>query len=351
VSELRVLILGYGFAGAWIHDPLIRSLPELTVTGVVTSDTERRQLAESRHPGVEVFPSSDAAFDTPYADIAVVATPNEHHVGLTLAAFEAGMDVVVDKPLASTAEDCDILIRAGERLGRTLSVFHNRRWDGDYLTIRRLVAEGRLGTVHRMTSRFDRWVPDPTMGWRDTAPEDGGGLLLDLGSHLVDQAIRLLGPVSQVYSELRILHEERKSEDDVFIALTHTSGASSHLHAGSLEGDPSLRFMVSGSEGTYVKRGKDVQEERLLAGSAVIAGEIGVEPRVAWGRLVRGDDSEPVETVPGDWSTFYRELVAHLTEGAPMPVSVAEAREVLVVLDAARSSDRLGEVVTIEDIR
>jgi predicted dehydrogenase len=342
-----VLILGYGFAGAWIHDPLIQSVPGLTVRGVVTSDPERRNLAKSRHPGSSVFPNSDAAFEAADADIAVVATPNQHHVPLTLTAFEAGMDVVVDKPLASTAEDCDILIRAGERLGRSLSVFHNRRWDGDYLTVSKLVGEGRLGMVHRMTSRFDRWVPKPSLGWRDAAPEDGGGLLLDLGSHLVDQAIRLLGPVSRVYSELRTLHERRQSEDDVFIALTHMSGASSHLYAGSQEGDPSLRFRVSGSEGTYLKRGKDIQETLLLAGSVVIPSETGVEPSDSWGKLIRGDDSEAVETLPGDWATFYRALFTHITGATPPPVSGAEAREVAAILDAARASDRRGEVVAL----
>jgi len=345
VSRLRVLILGYGFAGAWIHDPVIRSVPELVVTGVVTSDPKRRRLAESRHPGVTVFSTPEDAFEKAEADVAVVATPNHRHVELTLAAFEAGMDVVVDKPLASTAGECDRLVEESRRQGRSLAVFHNRRWDGDYLTIKRLVDEGRLGAVHRLTSRFDRWLPNPSPGWRDTTPEQGGGLLLDLGSHLVDQAIRLLGPVSRVYAELRTLHPSRQSDDDMFVALTHSSGATSHLYAGSHEGDPSLRFRVSGSEGTYLKRGKDVQEERLLAGVLPVPGETGVEPREAWGRIFRGEDSEEVETVPGDWSAFYRDLVAHLTEGASLPVSGTEAREVLTVLDAARSSDLSGEVV------
>lgn len=345
MTPLRVLVFGYGLAGAWIHDPLIRAVPGLAISAVVTSNPQRQQLARSRDPEVLVFSTAEEALGAAEADVAVVATPNRHHVELTLASMKSDMAVVVDKPLANNAEDARLLVDEAKRFGKTLAVFQNRRWDGDFLTVRKLVEAGRLGSVHRLTSRFDRWVPDPDSNWRDDDPESGGGLLLDLGSHLVDQAIRLLGPIASVYCELKTLTPGRRSDDDAFISLVHDSGATSHLYASSLEGEPTTRFHVSGSKGAYVKEGKDVQEQRLLAGTTVVPGQTGEEPPQAWGSIFRGSEVEPVETVTGDWSTFYRRLLAHLTEGAPSPVTGEEACEVLGVLDAARVSARTGAVV------
>lgn len=347
MTPLRVVVFGYGFAGAWIHDPLIRAVPGLLLAAVVTSNPERQQLARSRDPEVSVFASAEAALAEADADVAVVATPNRHHVELALASMESGMAVVVDKPLTNTADDARHLLDEAARLGKSLAVFQNRRWDGDFLTVKALVDSGRLGSVHRLTSRFDRWVPQPVSNWRDDDPRFGGGLLLDLGAHLVDQAVQLLGPISSVYCELKTLRPGRQSDDDVFIALEHDSGATSHLHAGSLEGEPATRFHVSGSEGAYVKEGKDIQEKRLLAGETVVPGEMGVEPPEAWGRIFRGSETEAVETVTGDWSAFYRQFVAHLAEGGPNPVSGEQAYEVLKVLDAARESARVGAVMNV----
>lgn len=261
------------------------------------------------------------------------------------------MAVVVDKPLANNATQARRLVAEADRLGGSLSVFHNRRWDGDYLTVTRLEAEGSLGRIHRLISRFDRWVPEPAAGWRDESPDVGGGLLLDLGSHLVDQATGLLGPVASVYAELATLIPHRRSEDDVFISLQHEEGAVSHLYACAAEGMPSTRFHVSGSEGAYVKSGKDIQEVRLLSGATPVAGETGAEPAEMWGRVHRGDASELVPTIPGDWSTFYRQLVTHLRGDAPAPVPASEAIRVMEVLDAARTSAVEGVVVPIADDR
>ncbi|OZM77945.1 Gfo/Idh/MocA family oxidoreductase [Pseudonocardia sp. MH-G8] len=342
-ADLRVLLLGYGFAGGWIHDPLLRATPGLTVAGVVTGDPQRRALAARRNPDAGLFETADAAFAHGGFDLAVVATPNSSHLALTLRALDHGIPVVVDKPLATTAEDGQRLLEAAERAGVTVSVFHNRRWDGDFGTVRRLLDEGVLGEVHRFTSRFDRWAPGPT-GWRDESASTGGGVLLDLGSHLVDQALQLFGPVRRVHAELDG-RGGRASEDDVFLALEHTCGVRSHLYASAAQAEPGLRFHVSGSRAAYVKRGKDVQEERLLADELPASGISGVEPRERWGRLHDGVAAEPVETAVGDWTGYYRDLAAHLRGDGPNPVPVTDALAVLEVLDAARRSATDGVVV------
>ncbi|MFP5072206.1 Gfo/Idh/MocA family oxidoreductase [Pseudonocardia nantongensis] len=343
-ADLRALLLGYGFAGGWIHDPLLRATPGLAVAGIVTRDPDRRALAGSRNPGARLFETAEAAFAHGGFDLAVIAVPNSSHLELTLQALDHGLPVVVDKPLATTLEDGQRILQAAEQAGVVVSVFHNRRWDGDFGTVRGLVDDGALGEVHRFTSRFDRWAPGPT-GWRDEAAGTGGGLLLDLGSHLVDQALELFGPVRRVYAELDTRANGRASEDDVFLALEHVCGVRSHLSASASQAEPGLRFHVTGDRAVYVKRGKDVQEERLLADELPEPGVSGAEPRQRWGRLHNGVAAEPVETTVGDWTGFYRDLLAHLKGDGPNPVPVTDALAVLAVLDAARRSATDGTAV------
>lgn len=346
-TPLRVLLLGYGFAGGWIHDPLLRATEGLTVAGVVTGDDERAALARSRTPDVEVFATAADALSTDAFDVAVVAAPNAAHLELGTAAIERGLAVVVDKPLAPTAATARLLAARARDAGVSLTTFHNRRWDGDIRTVARLIDDGALGDVHRFTSRFDRWVPEAGAGWRNDGAASGGGILLDLGSHLVDQALLLFGPVATVYAELATRRAGLRSDDDVFLALHHASGVTSHLHASAVEPEPSLRLQVSGSRAGYVKRGVDVQEERLLAGGLPVPGHSGVEPADRWGTLHRGDEATAVETVPGDWTAFYRQLVAHLRDGLQPPVPADEAVAVIDVLDAARHSADTGAVVAV----
>jgi predicted dehydrogenase len=344
---LRALLVGYGFAGGWIHDPLIRATPGIEVGGIVTTDPERRALATRRHGDVAFFDDVDAAFAAD-VDVVVLAVPNDLHLTLATRALHLGRAVVVDKPVAPTADEARQLAAEAERSDGTLAVFHNRRWDGDFLTVTDVVRRGDLGTIHRFESRFDRWTPDSPYNWRDGAPGAGGGVMLDLGSHLVDQALQLLGPARTVYAELGRSDPRRQSDDRFFISLGHTNGAVSHLFGDAVEGSPALRFHVSGSHGAYVKHGKDIQEERLFTDEVPVPGQSGVEPPERWGEIRRGDDVEPVVTRSGDWTRFYAELVAHVHDSAPLPVTVDEAIDVATVLDAARRSADERTVVALE---
>lgn len=346
-GSLRALLVGYGFAGGWIHDPLIRATPGIDVAGIVTTDPDRRAHARTRHADVEIFDDVDAGLAADF-DVVVLAVPNDLHLELATRALRLGRTVVVDKPVAPTAAGARRIAAEAERSGGSVAVFHNRRWDGDFLTVADLVDRGALGTIHRLESRFDRWTPGSPDNWRDGAATAGGGVMLDLGSHLVDQALRVLGPVSTVYAELGRGDARRSSEDRFFIALGHRNGASSHLFGDALEGSPGRRFHVSGSDGAYVKHGKDVQEERLFADELPVPGRSGVEPQDRWGELRRGSDVRPVATIPGDWTRFYAGLVAHVRHGAPLPVTVEEAIDVADVLDAARRSADERAVVTLE---
>ncbi|MCW2994153.1 MAG: oxidoreductase [Conexibacter sp.] len=348
-SPLRVALAGYGLAGASFHAPLIAATDGLELRAVVTRDPARRDALAASHPGaVAVDGLEEVVSDV---DVVVVASPNRFHVGLARVGVAAGKHVVVDKPLAVSAAEARALAAQAGAAGVVLSAFHNRRWDDDFLTLRRVVGEGRLGRVLRLESRFDRWRPSIKEGaWREGGdPADGGGLLLDLGSHLVDQAVVLLGPVVSVYAELGVLRPSAVVEDDVFVALRHESGARSHLSAGVFAADGPPRFRVLGSEGAFVSFGLDPQEDALRAGASPLDPGFGLrEPGLA-ATLNDGSGAEPLAMEAGRWLAYYDGLVDAIRGGGAVqaPVSAADAVGVLEVLEAARESAARGVVVAV----
>ncbi|MEV8636361.1 Gfo/Idh/MocA family oxidoreductase [Streptosporangium sp. NPDC051023] len=342
---LRVGLIGYGVAGAFFHAPLIAATPGLRLSAVVTRSPERAAEVGDKY-GARAVGDAEELWDS--SDLIVVASPNRTHVPLAEAALRAGLPVVVDKPLAATAAQARGLTKLAHERGLMLTVFQNRRWDGDFLTIRRLLSSGELGTVTRLESRFERWRPVPKGGWRETGgAEEVGGLLYDLGSHLVDQALRLLGPATHVYAESDVRRSGIASDDDTFIALTHANDARSHLWVSAVAPRLGPRFRVLGSRAGYLKNGLDVQEERLRAGLAADSPGFGDEPRERWGTLGTDEDARPVRTEPGAYLDFYRGVVASLREGTPPPVDPEDAIETLTVLEAARRSAEEGRVVTL----
>lgn len=322
-TSLRVALAGFGLAGAVFHAPLIAATPGLDLDTVVTRDPQRADQARRR--GANVVASIDEALATK-PDLLVVATPNRHHVDSALAAIAAGVAVVVDKPLAPAAADARRVVEAAEAANVPLTVFHNRRLDGDFLTVRRLLDAGDLGEILRFESRFERWRPEPKAGWREKAdPAEGGGVLLDLGPHLVDQALQLLGPAVSIHAEIKTRRAHAETDDDAFIALEHESGAISHLWMSAIAAAPGPRFRVLGSHAAYVKAGLDGQEAALRDGADPAAPDWGREPPEAWGRLHAGDEQRPVETVPGAYPRFYALVRDALLGEGSLPVDPADA--------------------------
>jgi scyllo-inositol 2-dehydrogenase (NADP+) len=348
---LNVALLGYGLGGAAFHAPLIDAVPGLRLAAIVTSNPERVEAARRAFPEADVVPSADAVWARAGdLDLAVVTTPNRTHVPLARAALDAGLAVVVDKPLAASAADGEALVAEAERKGRLLTVFQNRRWDGDFLTVRRLMEDGALGDVHRFESRFERWRPQPKEGWRERGdPAEGGGTLYDLGSHLVDQARVLFGPVTHVYAEVDRRRPGVEADDDSFVALTHASGVRSHLWMGAVSGDFEGRFRVLGSRAAYVKRGMDPQEAALRAGARAGDAGWGREAEPSWGRVGAGDTWTAVQTEPGAYPTFYARVEAALRGGGAPPVDPRDAVAVLRILEAARRSSETRTVVEMRD--
>jgi scyllo-inositol 2-dehydrogenase (NADP+) len=355
MDQLNVAVIGYGPAGAVFHAPLIAAEPRLRVAAVVTGSPERAAQARTEHPGVRVLPAADELFDAAdeSIDLVVVAAPNDAHAGLAKAALAAGRPVVVDKPITPTAAEARELIELADQAGLMLSVFQNRRWDGDFLTARQLIEQGELGEVARFESRFERWRPEPKGGWRETGgPAQAAGLLYDLGSHLVDQALTLFGPVVSVYAQLDARRPGIASDDDAFVALTHADGVRSHLWMSAVAAQLGPRLRVLGSRAAYVKYGLDVQEDALRAGGRPGAEGLGeqpwgTEPPESWGTYGTETDSRTVQTEPGAYQAYYAGIAAALLDGAPVPVDPRDAVAALEVLEAARRSAEQNVVVQI----
>ncbi|MFJ2087799.1 Gfo/Idh/MocA family oxidoreductase [Streptomyces sp. NPDC087901] len=354
-TPLRVGLVGYGLAGSVFHAPLIAATEGLVLDTVVTSNEERRDQARAESPGVRFAASPDELWQrADELDLIVIASPNKTHVPIATAALKAGLPVVVDKPIAGTAAEARELAALAEERGLLLSVFQNRRWDNDFLTLRALIADGELGDVQRFESRFERWRPQPKGGWRESGdPEEIGGLLYDLGSHVVDQALALFGPAVQVYAESDVRRPGAAADDDTFLAITHTNGVRSHLYVSATTAQLGPRFRVLGSRAGYVKYGLDPQEAALREGARPSAdGPWGVEDEALWGRLGSGESpltggGTPVRTLPGDYPAYYAAVTDALRGKGENPVTALQAAAALDVLEAARRSARDGVTVTL----
>lgn len=349
-EPLSVALVGYGLSGRLFHAPFIAAVPGLDLRSVVTADPARSSRARHDHPGVRVLRDVGQLWAESEAhDVVVVAAPTGNHGALARSALERDLAVVVDKPLARTAAEGRSIVELAAARGLALTVFHNRRWDSDHLTVRALVAAGTLGTIVRYESRMERWQPVLDRArWRERlSPEEGGGVLLDLGSHLVDQALTLFGPVAGVYGE--IASRRGGSDDECFLALAHRSGVRSHLSLGLVFARPGPRLRVIGDQGSFELEGVDGQEAALRGGALPDTVAFGLEPPERWGTVWTGGPSAPVTSERGRWIEFYTGLERSLRDGAPLPVDPRDAIAGLAVLDAARRSSSTGEVTVPSD--
>ena len=338
-SPIRVGILGYGFATATFHAPLVASVPGLALTAVASSQPAK---VHAEWPAVQVFDTPQALIDSDTIDLVVVPTPNPTHHPLAKAALQAGKHVVVDKPFTLTEAEAADLAHTAQQQQRLLSVFHNRRWDADFLTLKTLLASGVLGRVTQLTSHFDRFRPQVRQRWRESS-DLGSGLWFDLGPHLLDQALQLFGPPSSLTLDLQRQRDGAAADDGFHAVLRYPAGADGHpnplcvvLHASALAAHPGPRFVVHGTRGSFTKHGLDPQEDALKAGQRPGSPGWGVDPQP--GQLsVLPEGAEPdaplLHTTPthqaGDHSRFYAQVRDAIAHGAPNPVPPHEAQAVM----------------------
>jgi predicted dehydrogenase len=344
-SPIRTGLIGFGLAGRVFHAPFIAANDDYSLDLIATGNPERQSLAATQHPSARVVRTPEdvlAAADD--LDLVIVATPPATHTHLADAALDAGLAVVIDKPFTVTAAAGHALIDKAERMRLPLTVFQNRRWDADFLTLRKLIRDGALGEVRRFESRFELWKPAKAGSWKaDATVAEGGGILFDLGAHLIDQAVQLFGPIESFVAEVETRRPGARSDDDAFVALKHASGVRSHLWMNRLAAQPGPRFRVLGSDSGYTKWGLDGQEKALAGGAQPTDAEFGVEPESNWGMLgiggAPGGDSmlRAVPAERGRYDAFYAGLADAILRGAPVPVDPRDSLRVIEIIEQIHS--------------
>lgn len=337
---IRTALLGYGHAGSVFHASALNALADFRLDVIVTSDPGRQALAHATHPGARVLDRAEWAAPGSHrgVDLVVVGTPPASHAPLARRALEHGCAVVVDKPFATSSAQAQELIAFAGAQGLLLTTYQNRRWDGEFLTLQKLLASGALGTVRRFESRFERWQPHISKPWKAQATAAaGGGVLFDLGTHAIDQALALFGPVDGVYGELAAHRPQERADDDVFVALRHSSGVNSHLWLNLNAAQQGPRLRVQGSAAAYVKHAGDVQEAQIQAG--ILPGDpaYGVDPQESWGTLGMDGQLLPVPTERGNFPRFYEMLAAAMLDGGPVPVDPHDSLAGLRIIEQLRS--------------
>ena len=350
-QPISVGVIGYGLAGQVFHAPFVYAVPGLKLAAIVqrTGDAAAKAYPEST-TDVRILRSVDDLLADDTIRLVVVATPNPTHFALAKQCLEAGRDVVIDKPFAATSDEALELIVLARSLGLTITAFHNRRWDGDFLTVQKLIATGELGRIVTFESHFDRYRPilRPNT-WKESG-DVGTGLLFDLGPHLLDQALVLFGMPEAITADIRVDRDDSRIEDAFDITL-HYAGKHGHglralLRSTMLAADPAPRYTIHGTHGSYRKHGVDPQEAALLAGKRPVDGTWLAEPESAWGTLTTAPDlhqpgtlvSRQVQTVPGDYRHYYANVRDALNGNTPLAVTPLDAFRVIRLLELARQS-------------
>jgi predicted dehydrogenase len=339
IEPVRFGVIGFGLAGRVFHSAVIDATPGIELAGIVQRSGDDAQKA---YPNVPLYRSLDAMLQDASLQVIVVATPNDTHVPMAEQCLRAGRHVVIDKPVAVSSTEAAALMAVARETGRRVFVYHNRRWDGDFLTVQQLLKTDRLGTLRTFESHFDRFRPTPKPGaWRE-ALGHGNGILLDLGSHLADQALVLFGIPEAVWGDVR---SERAGSavDDAFDLRLYYPDLTVWLRSSSLSAVPAVRFLAQGTRGSYRKDNLDPQEDALRSGDLFQSKPWGMDPESSWGAITSLDANGTtrhtrVPTLPGDYRGFYANVRDTLLEKAEQAITLKDAWRTLRLLEWARES-------------
>jgi len=331
---MRVGIAGYGLAGRVFHAPLLKG-SGFDVASILTTNLERIKQAQGDFPSATIFSELDAFLDSGL-DLVVIASSNVAHLSQTRAAMERKIPTVVDKPMGRTVAEVQEMIDLAHANQTFLTTFFNRRWDSDTLTIKELMKSGEIGTVFRFDGRFERYRPERNLAsWREnSSPEDGGGLLLDLQSHLISTALDCFGPADVVSASVRSIRGG--SDDDVAVVLRHESGVDSYLSASAISGSPGPRVRLLGTQGALVINELDPQEDALRRGEIPESGSW-KNPKKSVATIHRGESVEAIDSLGGNYATFYTLVREAIVNQTPAPVSLEDALRVAQIIEKARA--------------
>lgn len=354
LNEINVGIIGFGLAGRVFHGPIIKSVEGIKVKAICTANKENTRMAKELHPDAKIVTDAKKIFADKSIDLVVIVTPNTSHYDMALAAIESGKHVIVDKPFMITSQDADRIIEKAREKGVMLSVYQNRRWDGDYMTLKKVARQGLIGDIVEMESHFDRYAPEIKQAWR-TEDIPGSGMLYDLGSHLIDQAMDLFGKPQAVTADVRTQRRNAKVDDNFEVTLHFDEGVKAVLKSSMLVRGELPRFVLFGQDGTYIKYGMDVQEDDLKAGMIPAeSANWGKEPEEYYG-LVKTtinslDFDGQIETEAGDYRKYYENIVSFLQGKEDLIVRAEQSRNVIRVIEYAIESNRKGMTVACSEL-
>jgi scyllo-inositol 2-dehydrogenase (NADP+) len=339
--EVRVGLIGYGYAGKTFHAPTITAVPGLKLAKVVE---RRSEESKRRYPWVEVVKDVRDLYADESIDVVVITTPSTDHYEFVKDALLAGKHVVVEKPFTVTTEEADRLILLAKERGKMLSVYHNRRWDGDFMTVRELIRQGMLGRVVRAELNWSFFQPEVnTTRWRESDAL-GSGVFYDLGSHFIDQAQCLFGLPRTVTADIGIQRPGGLADDYFEVALGYDDGLKVVVKASKLSRERGPRYVLHGDKGSFVKYGLDPQEEALKRGETPQDAGWGEEVQSQWGTLnttIGGlNFLGQIETIPGAFQDYYRNIYEHIAGGAELAVKPEEARNTMMLIELARKSSQ-----------
>lgn len=342
MKRIKTALVGFGSVGEKIHAPLIRHCPGLELVAVVERNGSK---SKDKYPELEVYRSIESLLESRVADLVVIVTPNEVHFPQAKLALETGHHVVVDKPVTVQSSEARELKRLAQKHQRLLSVFQNRRWDGDFQTVGQIIHDETLGRIVHFESHFDRFRPHLVNNWREK-DLPGSGITYDLGTHLIDQAVVLFGKPDWVYADILKQRTEAVADDFFDITLMY-EGLKVRLTASVMVNAPLPRFLVLGEKGSYSKYGLDVQEKAMKAGLPPSGEDWGLEPQDSWGRLYLENETKPYPTLRGDYRLFYQNIADAILGKTTLQVKMEEAILVLEIIEAAFKSQQEGRRVKL----
>lgn len=344
MRPIKTAIVGYGYSARTFHIPFLTGSPDFELVAIASSQSA--QVAAD-FPALRCFADAQTMFEQAGAGLVIITAPNRVHAQLATTALKAGLDVVLEKPFVTRVADGEALLSLAKRCGRLLSVYHNRRWDGDFLTLQALLARGALGNVHHFESHFDRFRPQVRDRWRET-DTDGGGLLWDLGPHLLDQALVLFGWPHALTASVETWRRGGATPD-YFSMTLHYPDRQAVLSASLFCAAPNRRFVVQGDAGTYIKQGLDPQEDALRAGAAPAGAQWGLEPAALAGQLYDADGCQTIATLAGDYRGYFSQLAASIANPGKVavPVTASSALRTIYLLEKALQSSAQGNRIAL----
>lgn len=337
---LKVGVIGYGYSAKTFHIPLIETSESFELVALSSS---QKEMLKSKFPQISTFKTANDLITSTNLDLIVITAPNDVHYQLAKQCLENGINVVLEKPMVTTTLEAKELVDIAKERSLILSVFHNRRWDGDFLTVKKLIKSNLIGDVRFFESHYDRFRPKVKKRWREK-PGKGTGIWFDLGTHLVDQAINIFGLPEAITARCLPLRTNSQTTD-YFHVLLHYNNLEVILHASSFSATPNNRFRVEGTKGSFVKYGYDPQEEQLKSGVTPEDSLYGVEMPEHYGHFYSDSSNEPIETENGCYHRYYSKVAEAIKSGSENPINPVEVIEVLNILELAERSNIKGKTL------